>query len=173
MEPKKGLNKYAETVIDADMAVKILLSGISTDSIVTSDVEELTVFNANAEQVGITHKLKAETTGISIEQFHDENINHWNMPDCYKTIDVYEFLITKCKTETEIARVNEEYSLYKEYDMDNVLRFMIYLVDAMSTNNIVWGVGRGSSVASYCLFLIGVHRVDSIKYNLSIKEFLK
>jgi DNA polymerase III alpha subunit len=37
----------------------------------------------------------------------------------------------------------------------------------------VWGVGRGSSVASYVLFLIGVHRIDSMKYNLDYKEFLR
>ena len=32
----------------------------------------------------------------------------------------------------------------------------------MRENNIVWGVGRGSPVASYVLFLIGVHRINSI-----------
>jgi DNA polymerase III alpha subunit len=43
----------------------------------------------------------------------------------------------------------------------------------MRKNKIVWGVGRGSSVASYVLFLIGIHKVNSLKYNLDIKEFLK
>jgi DNA polymerase III alpha subunit len=43
----------------------------------------------------------------------------------------------------------------------------------MRSNNIVWGVGRGSSVASYVLYLLGVHKVDSIKYGLDIREFLK
>ena len=43
----------------------------------------------------------------------------------------------------------------------------------MRKNNIVWGVGRGSSVSSYVLFLMGVHKVDSMKYNLDIKDFLK
>jgi DNA polymerase III alpha subunit len=50
---------------------------------------------------------------------------------------------------------------------------MKYLVDTLRKNNVVWGVGRGSSVASYILYLIGVHKVDSIKYNLDINEFLK
>jgi len=40
-------------------------------------------------------------------------------------------------------------------------------------NNIVWGVGRGSSVASYVLFLLGVHKIDSMYYELSVDEFLK
>jgi DNA polymerase III alpha subunit len=54
-----------------------------------------------------------------------------------------------------------------------LLFYLKYLVDAMRENKIVWGVGRGSSVASYVLYLIGVHRIDSIKYDLDIKEFLK
>jgi DNA polymerase III alpha subunit len=43
----------------------------------------------------------------------------------------------------------------------------------MKERNIVWGVGRGSSVASYVLFLIGTHKVDSVKYELDFNEFLK
>jgi DNA polymerase III alpha subunit len=43
----------------------------------------------------------------------------------------------------------------------------------MRSSNIVWGVGRGSSVASYALYLIGIHKIDPIKYNLSINEFFK
>jgi DNA polymerase III alpha subunit len=50
---------------------------------------------------------------------------------------------------------------------------MIYLVDVMRENSVVWGVGRGSSVASYVLYLIGVHKIDSVKYNLDFKEFFK
>jgi DNA polymerase III alpha subunit len=47
------------------------------------------------------------------------------------------------------------------------------MVTVCKENNIVLGVGRGSSVASYVLYLLGVHRVDSLKYDLDIKEFLK
>ena len=43
----------------------------------------------------------------------------------------------------------------------------------LKTNSIVWGVGRGSSVASYVLFLLGVHKIDSVKYNLDWREFLR
>ena len=57
--------------------------------------------------------------------------------------------------------------------MITLLKYLKYLVDTMRENKIVWGVGRGSSVASYVLYLIGVHKIDSIKYELDIKEFLK
>lgn len=72
-----------------------------------------------------------------------------------------------------MARVWEELDEFKERGMHNLLRYMIYLVDFMRENNIVWGVGRGSSVSSYVLYLIGIHKVDSIKYGLDINEFLR
>jgi DNA polymerase III alpha subunit len=34
-------------------------------------------------------------------------------------------------------------------------------------------VGRGSSVASYVLYLLGVHRIDSMFYDLDPSEFLR
>jgi DNA polymerase III alpha subunit len=73
----------------------------------------------------------------------------------------------------EYKRVCEELDAFKQYDMENLLRYMVYLVDFMRENNIVWGVGRGSSVASYVLYLIGVHRIDSIQYGLDWREFLR
>jgi DNA polymerase III alpha subunit len=83
-----------------------------------------------------------------------------------------------CKAETPCPqhvqdRIWEEMEAYKERDMHNLLRYMIYLVDFMRENNIVWGVGRGSSVASYVLYVIGVHRVNSIQFELDWREFLR
>jgi DNA polymerase III alpha subunit len=54
-----------------------------------------------------------------------------------------------------------------------LLQYLKYLVDTMRNNSVVWGVGRGSSVASFVLFLIGIHRINSLYYGLSIDEFLK
>ena len=54
-----------------------------------------------------------------------------------------------------------------------VLKTMKYVVDTLRANNVVWGVGRGSSVSSYVLFIIGVHKIDSVKYKLPINEFFK
>ena len=57
--------------------------------------------------------------------------------------------------------------------MISMLKTMKYVVDTLRTNNVIWGVGRGSSVASYVLHIIGVHKIDSVKYNLPIEEFFK
>jgi DNA polymerase III alpha subunit len=63
--------------------------------------------------------------------------------------------------------------MFQERDMFIVLKYLKYLVDIMRKNNIVWGVGRGSSVASFVLFLIGIHRINSLYFQLEIGEFLK
>jgi DNA polymerase III alpha subunit len=78
-----------------------------------------------------------------------------------------------CTTEVQRRRVDEELELFIQHGMFDLLFYLKYLVDTMRENNIVWGVGRGSSVASYVLYLLGVHKIDSIKYELDIKEFLK
>ena len=78
-----------------------------------------------------------------------------------------------CQTQEQIERVNQELELFHKHGMIDLLYYLKYLVDTMRENNVVWGVGRGSSVASYVLYLIGIHRIDSIKYELDIHEFLK
>ena len=70
-------------------------------------------------------------------------------------------------------RAGDELMKFQDRDLFPMLNFMKYFVDTMRKKNVVWGVGRGSSVASYVLFLIGVHIIDSIYYDLDINEFLK
>jgi DNA polymerase III alpha subunit len=109
----------------------------------------------------------------SPEQEHAERAAHWLISEDIKTIDVRSFLLELCVRDDERARVNLEMDLYEERGLIPLLQLMMYLVDHFRRHNVVWGVGRGSSVASYCLFLIGVHKIDSIKYDLSVHEFLK
>ena len=66
-----------------------------------------------------------------------------------------------------------ELLLFQERDMFDLLKYLKYLVDTMRENNIIWGVGRGSSVSSFVLYLIGIHKINSLYYDLSIEEFLK
>jgi len=108
----------------------------------------------------------------SIVEFDKENQNNWFMPDSYCP-NLIEQIYAKCQTIEQTERVSTELELYIKHDMLNLLHYLKYLVDTMRQHNIVWGVGRGSSVASYVLFLIGVHKVDSLKYHLDINEFFK
>ena len=98
---------------------------------------------------------------------------HWFIPEEYKNMDISDWLYQRCSTPESRERVDEELRLFAKHDMIPVLKTMKYIVDTLRANNVVWGVGRGSSVASYVLHLIGVHKIDSIKYNIPIEEFFK
>lgn len=110
---------------------------------------------------------------ISVGEFDRANQSIWFMPDEYKNMDIAKWVLDQCKDEAELQRAGQELLLYQERDMFPLLQYLKYLVDTMRQNNIVWGVGRGSSVASFVLFLIGIHKINSLYYDLPIEEFLK
>lgn len=109
----------------------------------------------------------------SPQEEHAGRAKTWMISDEIKDIEVRSFLLSLCKSEDEVARVNEEMDEFEARSLIPLLQLMIYLVDHFRQNGIVWGVGRGSSVSSYCLYLIGVHRINSLKYGLSVHDFLK
>lgn len=109
----------------------------------------------------------------NVEQFDNANQAKWFMPDEYLNLDIAQWLLDQCKTQEELQRVGKELLLYQERDLFPLLRQLKYIVDTWRKNNVVWGVGRGSSVASYVLYLIGVHKINSMYYDLDIEEFLR
>jgi DNA polymerase III alpha subunit len=103
----------------------------------------------------------------------ENNTDFW-LPDYYRELDVDKYITDLCPdSDIARARVEAELQMFTARNLTDILRLLIHIVTILRKNNVVWGVGRGSSVASYCLYLLGVHRVDSIKYDLDIKEFLK
>lgn len=117
--------------------------------------------------------LPEDRTEIDIDTFDKMSQLSWKMPGEYTKIQVGPYLLSLCKTVEETKRVKLELELFEKHNMLNLLKYLKFLVDTMRSNNILWGVGRGSSVASYCLYLLGIHKIDSLKYNLDIREFLK
>ena len=97
----------------------------------------------------------------------------WFMPINYKNLNVEEYLFEKCKNDIEKTRVAEELLLFEMADKIDFIKYLIYLVDFMNKNGFVWGVGRGSSVSVFIFYLIGVHKVNSIKYNIDYSDFFK
>jgi DNA polymerase III alpha subunit len=116
--------------------------------------------------------LDANLNDLNIEDFDKLNQSKWFMPEDYCP-NLVELLYGLCTTQEQSDRVSEELELFIQHGMFDLLYYLKYLVDTMRENNIVWGVGRGSSVSSYILFLIGVHKIDSLKYKLDCHEFLR
>ena len=172
------INDYGQVSITEQEAFNALYRGAITtfENVFLDNVNAIEIFNSsvksNADRIPLL-SLPKDLTNTSQELFDKENQRNWFMPTEAIHDNLMEMLFGMCKTPEQHARVEVELELFAQHNMIDLLFYLKYLVDTMRKNNILWGVGRGSSVASYVLFLIGVHKIDSIKYNLDIKEFLK
>lgn len=166
---------YGQPHFTTDEVVDLLYKNPELD-LSNFQFEDPDVFNMGVKQLyadfpKLKRYIAADWEGI--EQFDRVQQGRWRMPEEYKDLDIAEHVLSLCKTDAELQRVAEELLLYQDRDLFMLLRFMKYLVDTLRKNNIVWGVGRGSSVASYVLYLLGVHKINSLYYDLDIREFLK
>ena len=167
------LDKYSRQILNEDQAVEMLYANPQLD-ISNLCLQDVSKYNNACNKLHYNTMLKQlGELDIDVQQFHKQNQDNWNMPDKYKNLDIAKYLLDLCKTDVELQRVGKELLLYQQRDMFKLLCFLVYLVDTMRDNDVVWGVGRGSSVASYVLYLIGVHKIDSIYYDLDVDEFLR
>ena len=167
------LDTYSRQILNEDQAVEMLYADPELD-ISNLCLEDVSKFNgASAKLYHNTMLKQLGELDLDVVDFHKQNQNNWNMPNKYKNMDIAKYILDLCKTDAELQRVGKELLLYQERGMFNLLCFLVYMVDVMRDNNVVWGVGRGSSVASYVLYLIGIHKIDSIFYALDIEEFLR
>jgi DNA polymerase III alpha subunit len=173
------IDNYGQVVLTTDDLIQGLYSGKITNliDITLNDKEEITRFqNAVKRNYNKFQSISQyQIPEISVEQFDTNLQDEWFMSEGYRStsFDIVDYVFSLCKTDDENKRVEEELTLFAQYNLIELLCYLKYLVDTMRSNNIIWGVGRGSSVASYVLYLLGVHKVDSIKYGLDIREFLK
>ena len=137
------------------------------------DLTDTTILSSNIES-GLTDNIvKYNDPNITIEDFDYANQQNWFMPNEYKVMDIAEYILSLCETQEELQRCGHELLMYQDRNLFNLLKYLKYLVDTMKKNNIIWGVGRGSSVSSYVLFKLEVHKVNSMFYKLDVAEFLR
>lgn len=136
-------------------------------------VESTIDFNSDLELTNLPELIAYVESNQSLEEFDSLLQSQWKMPQEYQDLDIAKWILDQCQTDAERQRVGEELLLYLDRNLFPLLQYLKYLVDTMRKYNIVWGVGRGSSVSSYVLYLIGVHRINSIYYDLPIDEFLR
>ena len=167
-------DQYGQTYTNSQELCDLLYKNPGLD-ISLFQVEDSIEYNRSVAELHAELDLLDSYHNISqtVEEFDATLQKNWHMPVEYKDLDIAEYILSLCKEDYELQHVGQELLLYQERDLFNLLRYLKYLVDTLRKNNVVWGVGRGSSVASYVLFLIGVHKIDSLYYNLDIEEFLK
>lgn len=168
---------FGQAYITSDELVNMLYQNPNLD-LSRFQVEDSHKYNTSVKQLfadfpTLTQYVDSTDRYNSVEQFDTHNQNTWHMPDQYRSLDIAQWVLDQCQSDAELQRCGEELLLYQERNLMSLLCYLKYLVDVMQSNNIVWGVGRGSSVSSYVLYKIGVHRIDSLYYDLDPAEFLK
>lgn len=156
-----------ERVTQMIMEGKDVPPGICVDT-VTKDIKQFNQFVPKAKQL----KTKQECrTPFDFS---------WDIPQEYLELDVDEYVakrlieqqVTGASLAKRLQRVNHELDLYEHHNLTRFLQTLVYVINTLLSSDVPWGVGRGSSVSSYVLFLIGVHDVDSVEYDLDIADFL-
>lgn len=132
----------------------------------TAEVEALNKYLEPDEKIQVKKELRELDTS-------------WNIPEKYLKMDVvhhiadlhYDQFQDEPDFDEREVRLVTELSLFQRYRLEGMLRAILYVVNTLTKNQCVWGVGRGSSVASYVLYVIGVHDVDSYAFNIDPSEF--
>jgi DNA polymerase III alpha subunit len=168
------LDKYSNPIFNEQDLFDALYNGHQFDVQDTMLVEKRTDnIKAFESQLGFKF-LEPYETHFEISDYDSACQQVWNMPEQYKILDIEQWVLEQCPPwDPNYTRAKEELDAFKARNMLDLLRWLKYFVDSCSKEGVVWGVGRGSSVASYVLYLIGVHSIDPIKYNLDWEEFLR
>jgi DNA polymerase III alpha subunit len=167
----KDYNLFMDGSIEVDPSIvrSLILKSIPIEKIFVNQIDdEIQKFNL------------VSTKKIKIKESLDDISTDWTLPEEYKYKDIEEFLINLSDKiendslyEKRIQRLVKEIELYKKHNLFDVLRVIIYVIDNFKEKNIVWGVGRGSSCSSYILYLIGLHDIDCVLYDIEIEDFLR
>lgn len=166
-------NKFGQIILEEDDLIDVIM----TDP--TKEIKQCLVKNVDLkpveELIDNVHKyVKYQEIDVTVEEFDDTLQSEWHMPAGYKKLDIAQHILDCCDgKEPALQRVGKELLMFQERGLFDLLRYLKYLVDTMKDHNVIWGVGRGSSVASYVLYLLGIHRVDSMYYNLDVEDFLR
>lgn len=163
------------TITSKQVLYNMILAGISISEYYVDEIDkEVKLYNAN--NPGKELKIKESIKPLSTE---------WTTPPEYASLDVNKYILRKLYTEIDannfseedtkirLDRVLLELKLWETYNLLPLLRTLIFIIDTFVKNGVVWGTGRGSSCCCYILYLIGLHNVDSILYELDLKEFFK
>lgn len=143
------------------------------DSVVTKEDNDIQKFNKHADSFNIKKLNIQKEINCTIDEFDCVLQNEWLFPKEYKQIDIKKHLLDLCANNFEKERCLQELVEYEKRNLLPLLQYIHYLVQVMRSNKIVWGVGRGSSVSSFVLYLLEINKINPLKYNLDWREFFR
>lgn len=163
------------SIVHPDSVPSALSRGLRpSDLRVTELNEDVQSFNTNVVEADQLRLAADEPIAIPME---------WQLPDSYKNLDVQERVFDeffkrlpslKYSAEQEdiaVRRLADEVNEVETRGMMDFMRTIVYVLDTFRSKDIVWGVGRGSSCACYILFVLGLHVVDCVRYEVPMNEF--
>ena len=165
---------YGQLIFDNKDLCNLIMQGKDLENlksvIVDNSVDLNNIINFTNSAIDFIEYKESDKT---VPEFDEECQSNWYMPDEYKNLDIAEYVLSLCNSQEELQRCGHELLLFQQKNLFELLCYLKYLVDIMKENNIIWGIGRGSSVASYVLYKLGVHGIDSMYYDLEPEEFLR
>ena len=171
----RQIDAWGRVEFDGEDAVELLMRGHDLTTLSLSPTNSIVEYNEVCQRHDKLAYVIPPITPPALTVADDTacRCETWLIPEDYRTLCVHRYLLERCERPEERQRVEQELGLFEKHGLMPVLRLMIFLIDHFRDHQFVWGVGRGSSVASYCLFLIGVHKINSLAYALPIEEFLR
>jgi DNA polymerase III alpha subunit len=169
-------NQYGEIILDETDLCDLIMQGRDVTQmkcVVDPKVDILSTIQLLEDPGQLVLWTLPHNSNVSVPDWDHMQQRRWHMPEEYQDLDIAEHVIAMCDTDEKLQRVAHELLLFQERGLFDLLRYLKYLVDVMRDSHVIWGVGRGSSVASYVLYLLGVHRIDSMYYDLDAGEFLR
>lgn len=105
----------------------------------------------------------------------------WAMFDMTET-EIIDEIIDRCKNgkhadlmndDAYMNRIEQELVEVVNEQQEGFILSVAMICDTLDQNGILRGFGRGSSCASLLLFMLGVHDVDPVMYDIPMSEFFK
>lgn len=153
--------------VDPDIVPQLILNGVPIEKIVVNSLnEDLKTFNT-LEDVSFPLN-KSENCKFDLS---------WNIPEKFKNVNLLDYVVERLdKIPVNIRqkyhdRLVLEIEEIEKRDVSNLFKMLVYVTETLKNSKTVFGVGRGSSCACLFLYLIGLHKVDPIKYDIPLSEF--
>lgn len=103
----------------------------------------------------------------------DISSRHWFTPPEYININLDDYVLARCKDAQQRDRAQQELKIIHDLQAEHIFLHLIYLVNMWRAKNLVWGIGRGSSVSCFVLYAIGLNKINPLDYDLDHREFFK
>lgn len=161
------------SVISPEQLVDALLRGADISKLrLTEHTDETILFNDNAgEELQL---VKPEPVRLDFA---------WKLPEPHLSMDLQSTVVARAVDRLKelnypedvhlraCQRIQDELDEIERRGMVEFVKTIIYILDTFRQKGVVWGVGRGSSCASYILFILGLHSVDPVLYDVPLSEF--